>query len=67
MRFNTNPPNWKIIIGVISIVLVNLFDMLTRMGRLPETPYEIVMIIIPILILVFIFLEKEVPGENPIV
>jgi len=64
MKFNANPPNWKIIYAIVLILLTNLLDALMRLGRLPETLYEVAMIIIPILILVFIFLERETPGES---
>jgi len=66
MRLNTNPPSWKIIFAVILILLTDLLDALLRLGRLPETPYEISIIVIHALILAFMFLERETPGENKV-
>ena len=64
MRFNANPPSWKIIFAIITILLTDLLDALVRLGRLPETPYEVAIIVIHALILAFTFLEQETPGEN---
>ena len=64
MRFNPNPPTWKIICAVLAILLANVLQAITALGRLPETPYEIVMMILPALMLVFLFLGEDQPGEN---
>ncbi len=64
MRFNTNPATWKIVIAVILILLTDLYQALILLGRLPETPYEILTIIVHALILAFMFLDT---GEKPIV
>ena len=63
MRLNTNPATWKIVVAVILILLTDLYQSLIFYGRLPQTPYEAIVIILHALILAFTFLstEEELP------
>ena len=63
MRFNASPSRWKIAVAVILILLTDLYQALMTLGRLPQTPYEAMIIIIHALILAFTFLSL---GEKPV-
>lgn len=57
MRLNLNPPAWKVIVAVVLILLTDVYQALMFLGRLPETPYEAVTIVLHALILAFTFLS----------
>ena len=57
MRFNTSPETWKIVVAVILILLTDFYQALILLGRLPQTPYEAITIILHALILAFTFIS----------
>lgn len=62
MRFNASPATWKIAVAVVLILLTDVYQALITLGRLPETPYEAITIILHALILAFTFIST---GEKP--
>ena len=57
MRLNTNPENWKIVVAVILILLTDFYQAIMTLGRLPETWFEAITIILHALILTFMFIS----------
>ena len=57
MRLNTSPATWKIVVAVILILLTDLYQALILLGRMPQTPYEAIIIILHALILAFTFIS----------
>lgn len=67
MRINTNPATWKIVVAVTLILLTDVYQALVTLGRLPQTPYEVSIIVLHALILAFTFLsaDESTPEETP--
>ena len=59
MRFNASPATWKIAVAVILILLTDIYQALFLVGRMPQTAFEVSIIVLHALILAFTFLSRD--------